>query len=383
MRNRLLIFFIFISLGSYAHQDMIFSVNKGNVHVKYLSGWQQFEIGYKVNILLELTDKLVRTKGYTSDNIYIYFEHDYTKSQKPYLALGYGDFSYMNYEEDKPSINVKKTGIKIIIRDRDLDTKKILTLINSALDNVTYINKNQKQLIIDLNLSINGVDQYDTLISISANKVNKYQSSTDTTINRLLNEKIYRNLKKTNKNRAIDYYFQNDQFHFYNTREHDKEWSQETREYVETKTYGEDILIVDNVHEIFGSFNDGHFIFTNDSVFYYIPQLKDKVSGPFKVDSVKVGRRPILKYYHEYSPVNRFTLFVDNYQNYNKAIFFPDSNLVISNFDKIENDFINNLLKAQTNNNEPNKTDSKLIIILIFFALSIATNIWLSLKKRK
>ena len=362
---------------------MIFSVNKGNVHVKYLSGWQQFEIGYKVNILLELTDKLVRTKGYTSDNIYIYFEHDYTKSQKPYLALGYGDFSYMNYEEDKPSINVKKTGIKIIIRDRDLDTKKILTLINSALDNVTYINKNQKQLIIDLNLSINGVDQYDTLISISANKVNKYQSSTDTTINRLLNEKIYRNLKKTNKNRAIDYYFQNDQFHFYNTREHDKEWSQETREYVETKTYGEDILIVDNVHEIFGSFNDGHFIFTNDSVFYYIPQLKDKVSGPFKVDSVKVGRRPILKYYHEYSPVNRFTLFVDNYQNYNKAIFFPDSNLVISNFDKIENDFINNLLKAQTNNNEPNKTDSKLIIILIFFALSIATNIWLSLKKRK
>ncbi len=383
MRIIFLTLFLFISFGTYAHQDMIMSVNKGNIHFQYKTGWTELEIGQKVNILLDLSAKLVKAKGYTNDQIYIYFDHDYTKRDSSYCALGFGQFSYWDYEKKKSSKDITATGLKLIVRDRDFDIQEFLNLINSAFSNVNFIKTNQQQLIIDEHWSINGIAQFDTLFSIPSTQVQKYLSSSDKTIESLIKEKTYRNLKKAEETRAIDYYYQNNAFHFYNTREPDEEWSQEQRKYVVSKTYGEDILVVDNILEIFGSFNDGHFVFINDSVFYYIPQLKDKVGGPFKVDSVRAGRPPIHKYYHEYSSVDRFTLFFDNYRNYTKAIFFPDSNLVISNFDKLENDFINGLFNKQTVKQTDSGSNIKLYLILTVLILSIILNIWLWTNKHK
>lgn len=383
MRIIFLTLFLFLSFGTYAHEDMIMSVNKGNIHFQYKTGWTELEIGQKVNILLDLSTKLVKTKGYTNEQIYIYFNHDYTKRDSPYWALGFGQFSYWDYEKEKSSKDITATGLKLIIRDRDFDIKELLNIINSAFSNLNFIKANQKQLIIDLHSSTNGVAQFDTLYSISHTLVKEYLSSSDTIIQQLIKEKTYRNLKRAEETRAIDYYYQNNEFHFYNTREPDEEWSQEQRKYVVSKTYGEDILVVNNILEIFGSFNDGHFVFINDSVFYYIPQLKDKVGGPFKVDSVRAGRPPIHKYYHEYSPVNRFTLFFDNYRNYNKAIFFPDSNLVISNFDKLENEFINGIFNKESAKQTDTDSNIKQYLILTVLFLSIILNVWLWTSKHK
>jgi len=383
MRIIFLTLFLFISFGTYAHQDMIMSVNKGNIHFQYKTGWTELEIGQKVNILLDLSAKLVKAKGYSNEQIYIYFDHDYTKRDSSYLALGFGHFSYWDYDKEKSSKDITATGLKLIIRDRDFDIKELLNIINSAFSNVNFIKDNQKQLIIDMHSTTNGVAEFDTLSSIPPTQVKKYLSSSDAIIERLIKEKTYRNLKKAEETRAIDYYYQNNEFHFYNTREPDEEWSQEQGKYVVSKTYGEDILVVDNILEIFGSFNDGHFVFINDSVFYYIPQLKDKVGGPFKVDNVRAGRPPIHKYYHEYAPVDRFTLFFDNYRNYTKAIFFPDSNLVISNFDKLENNFINGIFTKQDVKRTDRDSNKNLYLILTFLILSIILNIWLWTSKRK
>lgn len=383
MRIIFLTLFLCISFGAYAHQDIIVSINKGNIHFEYMTGWTQLEIGQKVNILLDLSAKLVEVKGYTKEQIYINFNHDYAKRDSSYYALGFGQFSYSDYDKEKSLNDITATGLKLIIRDSDFNIKELLNLINSAFANVNLIKSSQQQLIMDRHLSINGVAQFDTLFSIPSAQVQKYLSSSDKTIESLINEKTYRHLKKTEENRAIDYYYQNNEFHFYNTREPDVEWSQELRKYVVSKTYGEDILVVDNILEIFGSFNDGHFVFINDSIFYYIPQLKDKVGGPFKVDSVKAGRPPIHKYYHEYSPVNRFTLFFDNYRNYTKAMFFPDSNLVVSNFDKLENDFINGFFNKQPQKKADTDTNLKLYIILTILVLSIILNLWLLINKHK
>lgn len=383
MKIRFLTLLLFFSSGLYAHEDITMSVNKGYIHFQYETGWAEFEVGQKISILLNLSEKLLKIKGYPNQHIYIYFDHDYTKRDSSYFALGYGQFSYWDYENTKSTNDKNATGIKLIIRDRDVNIKQLLNLINSAFSNINFIKANQKQLTIDLHSSTNGIAEFDTLYSIPPSKVLKYLSSSDTITERLIKEKTYRNIKKTEEIRAIDYYFQNNKFHFYNTREPDEEWSQEQRKYVITKTYGEDVLVVDNILEISGSFNDGNFVFINDSVFYYIPQLKDKVGGPYKVDSVRAGRRPVYKYYHEYEPVNRFTLFFDNYRNYSKAIFFPDNNLVISNFDKLENNFINEIFNKRNVKETDAGASLKLYIVLTVLGLSLILNLWLWANKHK
>jgi hypothetical protein len=378
MKTIFLVAFVLLSFRTLAHQDIVYSVNKGNIHLQYLSGWGQLEIGNKIRIFLELSDKLVKEKFSNSEQLYIYFGHDYTKSDTSYYALGYGKFSFWDYEKFKTSKDVKTNGLKILIRDRDFDIKKMLLLVNSAFLNTDFIKNNQSEYIIKTRYY-----NSDTLKSIQFSQVAKYLSSSDATIEKLLKEKHYRNKEKAKEESDIDYYFQNNKFHFYNTRKPEEEWSQSEGKYVVTKTFGEDILTTDNIFEIFGSVYDGHFVFINDSTFYFIPQLKDSIRGPFKIDSIRAGRPPITKYYHEYRPIEKFILFIDNYRNYEKALFIPDSNFLVSNYDQIENNFINSLFKKTDTKKINSKPSKPVIILLTLLGLCILTIIWLVRRQRK
>lgn len=382
MRILFLTIFLFIYFKAHAHQDIIISVNKANIHFEYKTGWTEFEIGHKIDILLDLTLKLITTKGYTNTQIYIYFNHDYTKSDSSYYALGYGEFAYFDYENKNSTNNITANGLKLIIRDKDFDIKRLLNLINSAFANVNSIKISQETLMIDLHSRTNGVAQFDTLTSIPYDQISKYFNSSDVITERLIQEKTYYNLKRAEENNTIDYYYQDNKFHFYNTGESNEAWSQEQRKNGVSRIDGEDILVVDNILEIIGSLHDGHFIFINDSVFYYIPPLKDKIGGPFRVNGVRDGRPPIHKYDHEYSPIDRFIFFFDNYGNYNKVIFFPDSNLVISNFDQLESDFINGLLNKQSLQKTKPRSNVKFYLLLTTLILSIIINLWLWHNKR-
>jgi len=185
------------------------------------------------------------------------------------------------------------------------------------------------------------------------------------------------------ENRDIDYYFQNNQFHFYNTREPEEEWSPTQGKSIVIKTFGEDILTVGDIYEIFGSIRDGHFIFINDSTFYFAPQLKDKIRGPFKIENVRAGRPPILKYYHEYRPIERFTLFIDNYSSYDKALFIPDSNLLISHYDSLENNFISDFFKKIDHKKMHNSLNKRIPVLSILLGLCFVLIIWLIRRPRQ
>ena len=372
MKPIFLIAFVLLSFRTLAHQDVVYSVNKGNIHLQCLYGWGQLEVHNKIRIFLELSDKLIKEKFPDPEQLYIYFGHDYTKSDTSYYALGYGQFSFRDYEKYKTSSEVKAIGLKILIRDSDFDIKKMLLLINSALSNIAFIKNNQSGYVIKTRYN-----DTDTLNSIPFNQVAKYLSSSDAVVEKLLTERHYRNKQAVKEERDIDYYFQNNKFYFYNTREPEGEWSETQGKYVVTKTFGEDILITDNIFEIFGSINDGHFVFINDSTFYFIPQLKDRVLGPFKIDSMRAGRPPITKYYHESNPVEKFILFIDNYRHYEKALFVPDSNFVVSNYDKIENEFINSLFKKAGDQKIKSGPGNTVIILLILLGLCLVTIIWL------
>jgi hypothetical protein len=378
VNKSVLIAFVLLSFRSLAHQDVVYSVNKGNVHLQYLSGWGQLEVGNKIRIFLELSDKLIKEKFLNSEQLYIYFGHDYTKSDTSYYALGYGQFSFWDYKKYKTSNDVKANGLKILIRDRDFDIKKMLLLVNSALSNIAFIKNNQSEYIIKTRYS-----NADTLNSIPFSQVSKYLSSSDATVEKLLKEKYYRNIKKAKKESDIDYYFQNNKFHFYNTRKPEEEWSQTQGKNVVTKTFGEDILTTDNIFEIFGSINDGHFVFINDSTFYFMPQFKDTVRGPFTIDSIRAGRPPITKYYHEYRPIEKFILFIDNYSDYEKALFVPDSNFLVSSYDQIENNFVNSLFKKTDNKKIVSKPGKTVIILMTLLGLCFVTIIWLVRRQKK
>ncbi|MCF8254405.1 MAG: hypothetical protein K9H61_12180 [Bacteroidia bacterium] len=378
MKILFLTVFLLISFVTFANTDAIIIINKGNIHFQYSSSSieMELEIDNKIKILLDLSDKLLKIKGYTNKQINFFFNHDFTNRHSKYIALGYGEFSYWDYEKYSTTIDQFTTGLKLVIRDRDFDIKEVLNLINTSCSNVNFIKFNQKKLIIDEHHTINGIKQFDTLSSISPIQIKNFLSTSDPIIEQLINEKTYRHLQKEGKIGAIDYYYQNNVFHFYKTLEIQEKWSSELGKLVVNKTKEVDILVVSTILQIFGSINDGHIAFINDSVFYYIPQLKDKIGGPFKIDSVRPGRPPIEKYYHDYLPINRFTLFIDKYRH-TKAIFFPDSNLVISNFDKLENYFINGLFNQKSDKKSDDDTDLKLYLILSVLGISICLNLWL------
>ena len=234
MKPIFLIAFVLLSFRTLAHQDVVYSVNKGNIHLQCLYGWGQLEVHNKIRIFLELSDKLIKEKFPDPEQLYIYFGHDYTKSDTSYYALGYGQFSFRDYEKYKTSSEVKAIGLKILIRDSDFDIKKMLLLINSALSNIAFIKNNQSGYVIKTRYN-----DTDTLNSIPFNQVAKYLSSSDAVVEKLLTERHYRNKQAVKEERDIDYYFQNNKFYFYNTREPEGEWSETQGKYVVTKTFGE------------------------------------------------------------------------------------------------------------------------------------------------
>lgn len=372
---------IFLSYRASAHQDFVFSVNKGNIHLQYLSGWGQLEVGKKIDIFLALSDKLVRDKFSNSAQLFIDFRHDYTKRDTSWYTLGYGQFSFLDYGMNKTSTDITTRGIKIIIRDREFDIKKVLNLVNAAYANIDFIKNNQSPFITSSrNYNI------DTLSSIQPALVKKYLSANDPVVEKLLGEKYYRSLKKVEDGIDIDYYYQNDQFHFYNTREPLKEWSESKDKYVVTKTFGEDILVVRNILEICGSSDDGHFVFTDDSTFYFIPRMKDTVRGPFTIDSVWPGRRPINKYYHEQQGVEKFYLFIDAYKGYNKVLFIPGSNILVSNYEKLEAGFIKGLSKKADDKKTAVKRSAPyrttVAVLLVLLLVCVVLIIWLMGRQR-
>jgi hypothetical protein len=374
MRKILPIVLIFFSFPIFGHQDYITSLNRKNIHFEFETGWSQFEINQKFDILLELTDSLLDVNNLKETPIYFSFDHDYTKSDTNYTFISFGQFEYWIYDSTSREKQIDN-GIIIKIRDEDFKIKELLNLIHSSIININYVKTNINQFTIDSRFQ--GSQSFN---SIPIDSVYNFKSTNNKTVNDIMTHKVYRNIKPVTKHREIDYYFQNEKFHFYNTRESDRKWNSELRAYEITETYGEDILAVDNILEIFGSFNDGHFIFIDDSSFYYIPQLKNKVIGPLTIDSINPGRQPILEYYHDNFDskerrFDKFTLFIYEYVYYRKVLVIPDCSMVVGNYDHLESEFINRLLDKNFDDNNiattKKESDYSKIYIFIIVALTL------------
>lgn len=377
MKTRLIIiaFFILTMRVSHATQDWTWSFNTKNVHFEYRYHSSKFETENKLNILAELLEKLIQLKGYKTEQIYIFFRPVYSNEDTVKYTLGYGNFSYWDYFKDHQSEKkIPANGIKVFIKDGDLDIKKVLNLINCALKNVDNIKKQQKKIY--------WAECYDFIFSIPDPMIVSYYNSSDNSVDQLLEQKIYRKIKKTESTGEIDYYFQNNKYHFYDTRKPDDYSFMNSEE--AKKLSGRDILVVDNVHEI--AADEGvksNFVFINDSVFYFIPEYFNPVRGPFKVDSICPFRPPIIDvFFEDYSSNKYYLFFLDNFLSYrHKALFIPEKNLLVSNFEKAEDELIAVLLKKKDFIKDSHRAGLAFILMLLFF--SIGANIWQCSKRIK
>lgn len=378
MRIKLLILFIIFSVSAFAHQDHYASYQKGKLYFQYRVGWEEMELNNKVKILIHLTEKLLIEKK-IKEKIYINFAESHIDSA--YCAVGFGNFVYEDYHKNHRS---EHSGLKINIVDNDIDIKELLNLVSVSLNNVRSIVRDQKQEIIDLHESINGVDQYDSLISIPPRIISQYKITQDKLVEKIINLKTYSNLTGPETFWNLDYYYQNNKFHFYNTSEPETKYNPRTGNDDIVKTYGEDILVVDNITETTGEWNVGHFVFINDSTFYYIPREKIDVLGPFKLDSIRFGRPPVRNLNYEYFGNGRFTLYFDNYLTITKALFIPEKKMLINNYHILEGKSIDNYINSvEIPKEEKKKEYSLILMILPFLIISIILNIWLIQKRKK
>jgi hypothetical protein len=378
MRIKLLLLFIIFSVSAFAHSDHYASYQKGNLYFQYRVGWEEMEINNKIKILIHLTEKLLIEKK-TKDKIYINFAESHIDSA--YCTVGFGNFVYEDFHKNHRSQHI---GLKINIVNYDVDIKELLNLVSVSLNNVSIIKRDQKQEIIDLHERLNGVDQYDTLISIPSQIVSQYKITTDKLVEKLINIKTYSNLSGPETFWNLDYYYQNNKFHFYNTSEPETKYNPRTGNDDIVKTFGEDILVVNNITETTGDWNYGHFVFINDSTFYYIPKIKSDVQGPFKLDSIRFGRPPVRNLNYEYFGYDRFTMYFDNYLTITKALFIPEKKILINNYHVLEGKSIQNYIDSiEIPKEEKKKEYSLILMILPFLIISIIFNIWLIQKRKK
>jgi len=364
-------------LSSFAHQDHYVSYHKSNLYFQYRVGWEIKELDNKIEILILLTEKLLIEKK-IKERIYINFAESHIDSA--YCAVGFGKFVYEDFHKNHRSEHI---GLKINIVDSDINIKELLNLVSVSLNNLHSIKRDQKQEIIDLHERLNGVDQYDTLISITSKVVSQYKITADKLVKKLISQKTYSNLTGPETFWNLDYYYQNNKFHFYNTSEPETKYNPRTGNDDIVKTFGEDILVVDNITETSGEWNYGHFVFINDSTFFYIPREKSDVQGPFKLDSIRFGRPPVRNLNYEYFGYGRFTMYFDNYITITKALFIPEKKILINNYHILEGKSIQNHIDAvEIPKEEKKKEFSIILMILPFLIISIAINIWL-VQKRK
>jgi hypothetical protein len=300
------------------------------------------EIAQKGEILIDLLDNLVKSKGKFHDHIFIHYSGSFYQDNKVHTNITYGEDTYrLNNKKSDDDKTAK--GIIVDIHDYDLSITIIVNKINIFLD------------------------------SLSGNKI-------DTSlVSNLLKRKIYRNKKQASELNELDYYFEGSKFHFYRLEQPNDTSAVRVNS----------LFSVDNVYEVYGnSLSEGYFIFTTDSNFLFLRH--DKLSKPLRFnwrpfkDSSHIQRSAIqgheIEYFYDKNEkfVQKFVL---HYNFDSKALFIPHENFVKTDYQDIEWQFINSLIHkptvvAQINSKDNSKIWYYILGVLLFTSMVLNLFLW-------
>lgn len=323
-----------------------------NVSIKSYLSYEEFETPYKIKTLIKLAQKLIEQSDNPNLQVFIKINY-YGTYQDSYYTLGYDKFRSWKLGYDSQEREYE--GLVIFVKDKDIEIKKILSILSNALEKIEYIKSNQTKIYKESKYSYSNDPKFDTLYSISSEEINHYSSNQNNLLNTILSEKIDVERRfETKEQKDINYYYQNNKYHFY------------------TSKNTQDLLVVDNVVEIVGSTKDGYFIFDTDSTFYYLTMIDKKIKGRFEIDDLYQGRHPIYNYEHKTKPLNLFFLNLSNSPT--QILFVPERNFVYSNYREVEKKIIDILIqnKIEEDNKEKQKNSFKFNFEIAFY-ISLAT----------
>ena len=306
-----------------------------------------------MNILFDLASEYISNHSNFEGEIYLNFLHDATQYDPIYTAVGVGEFDWSNYRR---TIAHRGKGLMITINEPRLNILSVLNVLASAMENYDRIEKDQYTWIRDKRETINGIHQYDTLITIHPVEIEKFKSKSHPVIDSLVSNRYFACKRGRKYSWGSEWYFSSNKYHFYRAENFESEMDDSLKINLRATVIHDEILVLDELSEVVSD-RFGHFIFTNASTFYFMPRLEDTVSGPFKLTGVIPGRVPVHKYSVEYisndqgiHDETRIFMNFDNFGQHTKAVFIPEKSILISNYQDIESDFIHGNKEKDPNN---------------------------------
>ena len=346
MKKIFLIILALIAFKVYATEDIIYDKNYKNVHFQSGGISAPSETLNKLDIFIDLLEKLVDSKKYSLP-VFIQVSDEFYPSNKDSntYSVSYGRFSYKmrdkkcktceNGYDDK---DYQDIGLIVSIRDRSYKIKEWLQFINSVFQNAEYIKLHQQ-----LNAK-------------------SFSLKEDATIDSIIRIKEY--CRYVGGQWKEVYYYQNSKFYFqyfpfpmssYLYDSLDKNNHHFTNDYpnrfIPPKgMYSRDYaLVTDNVLAI-GSSRYGDFVYINDSTFYFMPEAKTKPIGPYVLNNISRYRVIYAQYTCYEYPLKYVMIQIESRLNktgFEKILYSPDSNLLVQDYDSVEDKSILRLFKKK------------------------------------
>ncbi len=367
MKFILIFFLISFPLITSGHTDKMYTYESSKIYSKYIVSFNKFEYIKKVEISLKIADDLLSQKNY-NEKIYIYFDH--TDSIKYFL--GY-DNIVNGWSYYKRSKNDTVKGLKIIVRDKNFRISDLIKLVDYASSNKKHIQESQIPHILNKYHSVNGI--YDTVNSITTKAIDRiFKSHENKLLHQVISKKRIRSINKYDTVNGINYYFQDNVFYFYPTKIKQHLNDTNNLEKADTSIVNS-FLKVSNIHEIIRINDRSHFVFTNDSTFYYLKSPFHKIPAPLVIKLNCKRRWPIRELEYKYSGIKRIIIKHFSCTENQESIYIIDSNRVISNYNTLETQFIKSLLtpENQTKNEEGHQSRYWFITSLVLLLLLILT----------
>lgn len=339
-----------------ANMDFITALDRNNIHIRFSSGLIRGEIDRKMNIFLELADKLLQENPLPRVPLLLEFTNSFFDKESSPYTIRFGNLreaSIFGFDEEK----VPENGLVIQLKGTEFNIGKTLCLLNGALRDLEYI----KVYSSDAEASID--ENKEKLSSIPSKKIEDYSSLRSEFVGKLLANKFYGvPINSPKAAGSIQYFFQGNQYHIYHYKP------------VGSATGRDSVfLILDDIQRILGKPDDGYFLFSNDSTFFYVHPFKNEFSGPILIEGFHSFSFPIIGYTRDRYPFERFVLL--DHERLRKALFVPDKNLIISDYDELEREFLMKITHSNRN------TGSGRRAIILFLLVAFLTGLVYFAKK--
>lgn len=213
------IFFFLFSISCYSlHKDKLFIYNNGNVHIRALSGFDNYGVIKNVEIFGKLAESLSSRLQY-KDSIFVDFKHDYTNNygklriveKAGNFRTGYiwGDLKTIYKAQERNAKEGKQNIIHIYIIGTDFNIIQNLKILEYAIQNNFKNSLNTNDFLNYLSDNNGGVEKV-KYYGMSDELIQNILKSKDSKVfSGMINEKI-----TFTKREFIEGYFQNGIYHF-------------------------------------------------------------------------------------------------------------------------------------------------------------------------